>query len=189
MRRAAIAFGLGIQFVAAAASQAVEAGASCPSFDVLRVKLNRQIAALKPGLPLREFTHGFASQALNFETPTSHEGALFIVGISEGNAAVTDELQCRFDSAKKLIACHRECCAYNIRDITPAHFESLVVGESRETVEARLCSPSTFEKKKGGRVATYYHIDLPIDHHDEGQTVMLVYERGRLVSKAMSPYY
>src|SRR5262245_40998020 len=95
----AVAVGLGIQWLAAAAGQGVEAQASCPSFDVLRVKLNRQIAALRPGMPLQEFTQGSASQALNFETPTSDEGALFIVGTSEGNAAVTDELQCRFDSA------------------------------------------------------------------------------------------
>jgi hypothetical protein len=189
MGRVGVAVALGILFLAAPASEAVEAQASCPSFDILRAKLNRQIAALKPGMPLQEFTHGFASQALNFETPTSREGALFFVGVSEGNATVTDELQCRFDSAKKLISCHRECCAYNSREISPAQFESLVIGESRQAIELRLCSPSTHEGQKGGRVATYYHIDLPIGHHDEGQTVMLVYERGKLISKGMSPYY
>lgn len=189
MGRVGVAAALGLQFLAAPALHAVDAQASCPSFDMLRAKLNRQVAALKPGLPLQEFTRVFASQALNFETPTSREGALFIVGVSEGNATVTDELQCRFDSENKLISCHRECCAYNIRDLTPELFQSLAIGESREAVEARLCSPSSHERQKGGRAATYYHIDLPIGHHDEGQTVMLVYEQGKLISKDMSPYY
>jgi len=189
MGRVGVAAAFGLHFLAAPASQAVDSHASCPSFDILRAKLNRQIAALRPGIPLQEFTHAFASQALNFETPTSREGALFIVGASEGNAMVTDELQCRFDSGNKLISCHRECCAYSIRDITAVQFQLLAIGESREAVEARLCAPSLHERQKGGRVATYYHIDLPIGHHDEGQTVMLVYERGKLISKDMSPYY
>ena len=38
-------------------------------------------------------------------------------------------------------------------------------------------------------VRTYYHIPLPVGHHDEGQTVMLVFEGNRLVSKDMNPYY
>jgi hypothetical protein len=189
MRRVGVAAVLGLQFLAAPAIQAVDAQASCPSFEILRAKLNRQIAALKPGLPLQEFTRALASQALNFESPTSREGALFIAGVSEGNATVTDELQCRFDSGKKLISCHSECCAYDIRDITPVQFQSLVIGEAREAVEARLCSPSSHERQKGGSVTTYYHIDLPIGHHDEGQTVMLVYEQGKLISKGVSPYY
>ena len=189
MGRLGVAAALGLRFLVAPAKQVVDVQASCPSFDILRAELNRQVAALKPGLPLQEFTRAFASQALNFETPTSRDGALFIVGVSEGNATVTDELRCRFDLDKKLISCHRECCAYDIRDITPVQFQSLVMGESREAVEARYCSPSSHERQKGGRVATYYHIDLPIGHHDEGQTVMLVYEQGKLISKDMSPYY
>lgn len=39
------------------------------------------------------------------------------------------------------------------------------------------------------RANLYYHIDLPVGHHDEGQTVMLVFEDGKLASKDMSPYY
>ena len=179
---------LGLWFVSAVTVHAGQP-ASCPSFSPLRARLNRKIADLKPGLSLEEFTRDFASQALNFETPTSPEGALFFVGLTEGNATVTDELQCRFDSGNKLISCHRECCAYNVRDVTPEQYKSLATGESREAIEQRLCSPSTVEKQDDGRVVTYYHIDLPTGHHFEGQTVMLIYEGGKLVSKGMSPYY
>jgi hypothetical protein len=62
------------------------------------------------------------------------------------------------------------------------------MGESRSEVEERLCSPSDVETK-GQQVLAYYHIPLPVGHHDEGQTVMLVFEGNRLVSKDMSPYY
>jgi hypothetical protein len=45
------------------------------------------------------------------------------------------------------------------------------------------------DKKHPNRVSISYHIDLPIGHHDEGQTVLLVFEGGKLTSKGMSPYY
>ncbi len=180
---------LGLQFVSVTVVQAGNAPATCPAFGPLREKLNSQIAGLKPGMPLQEFTRGFASQALNFEKPTYFRGALFRAGLAEGNATVTDTLQCRFDSAEKLISCHRECCAYTIREVTLDQYKSVAIGDSREAVEQRLCSPSTVEQQGATKVATYYYIDLPVGHHDEGQTVMLVYERGKLVSKDMSPYY
>ena len=65
----------------------------------------------------------------------------------------------------------------------------MLKGESRETIERRLCSPSNVERQNGGHVATYYHIPIPVGHHDEGQTVMLVFEASKLVSMGMSPYY
>jgi hypothetical protein len=166
-----------------------DAPVPCPSFAELGARLDREIASLKPGTPLRDFTRDFASQALNFERPTSPEGALFIVGVSEGNATVTDELQCRFDAGERLVSCHRECCRDSIRQITPEQYESLAQGETREEVERRLCSPSDTERQGADRISTYYHIALPIGHHDEGQTVLLVFERGKLVFMGMSPYY
>jgi hypothetical protein len=187
MARVGVAVVLGLQSLSAAAVRA-DAPASCPPFGPLREKLDRRIAGLKPGVPLQEFTQGFASQALHFETPTAYGGALFIVGMAEGNATATDTLRCRFDSANKLISCHRECCAYTIREVTLDQFKSVAVGDTRAAVEQRLCSPSTTEKRGAAGIATRYYIDLPVGHHDEGQTVMLVYERGRLVSKSMSPY-
>jgi hypothetical protein len=170
-------------------AEVVEPHPACPSFGTLRAKLDQRIADLKPGLALREFTRGFASQALNFEKPTYFQGALFIVAISEGNATVTDELQCRFDASEQLISCRRECCQYTIREMTLDQYTSLAKGESREAVEGRLCSPSSTERQSAGRVATYYHVPLPVGHHDEGQTAMLVFEDGKLSSKGMSPYY
>jgi hypothetical protein len=45
------------------------------------------------------------------------------------------------------------------------------------------------DPKNAKRLSIYYHIDLPVGHHDEGQTVMLVFDRGKLSTKGMSPYY
>ena len=65
------------------------------------------------------------------------------------------------------------------------------MGEARAEVEGRLCSPSGSEadKKKPKQVSIYYHVDLPIGPHHEGQTVMLIFEDGKVASKGMSPYY
>ena len=65
------------------------------------------------------------------------------------------------------------------------------MGDTKADVERRLCSPSASETdpKNPKRVTLYFHIDLPVGHHDEGQTVMLVFEHGKMVSKGMSPYY
>jgi hypothetical protein len=161
----------------------------CPSFSALGVELDRRISALKPGLTLHEFTSGFASQALNFEHPQSREGAGFIVGVSEGNATVTDNLHCRFDARGLLVRCRRECCRYTGRRVTLEQYDAIATGQTRSEVEARLCSPSFVEREGRSKVKTYYHIPLPVAHHDEGQGVLLVFENDRLTFKGMSPYY
>ena len=76
------------------------------------------------------------------------------------------------------------------RTITEVWYNSLAVGESRSEVERRLCSPSDSDPdpKNPGRVTVYYHIDIPVPFHDEGQTVYLTFEGGKLVSKDMSVY-
>jgi len=161
----------------------------CPSFKTLGVTLDQRIAGLKPGLTLQEFTKTFASQALNFEHPQSREGALFFIGVSDGNASVTDEVQCRFDRAGRLISCHRECCRSETRSVTLEQYNSLAVGQSRSDIEARLCSPSHAERASRIKLRTSYHIALPVGHHDEGQGVLLIFENDRLTFKGMSPYY
>jgi hypothetical protein len=174
---------------AQATANAPAAEVRCPSFSTLRVELDRRVAALKPGLKLQEFTREFASQALNFEHPQSREGAGFIVGVSEGNATVTDNLHCRFDSQGLLVRCRRECCRYTGRRVTLEQYDAIAVGQTRSEIEARLCSPSFVERDTPSKVKTYYHIALPVAHHDEGQGVLLVFENDRLTFKGMSPYY
>ena len=161
----------------------------CPSFKALGLRLDQRIAGLKPGTSLKEFTSSFASQALNFEHPLSRGGALFFVGISEGTASVTDELQCRFDPTGRLVSCRRECCRSESRSVTLEQYNSLAVGQSRSEIEARLCSPSYVERESRTKVKTYYDIPLPVGHHDEGQGVLLMFENDRLAFKGMSPYY
>jgi len=116
---------------------------------------------------------------------------VFDVTAAEGNAQVSDNLVCRFDKNDRLLWCKRECCRAKARTITLEQYNALKTGEARAGVEARLCSPSAAEAdpKNPGRVNTYYHIDLPVGHHDEGQTVWLVFEKGALTSKDMNPYY
>jgi hypothetical protein len=113
------------------------------------------------------------------------------VAVTERNAQVSDEVVCRFDRNDRLLWCRRECCRGETRTITLDQYNSLTVGETRGVVEGRLCSPSDVEAdpKNSKRVSTYYHIDLPVGHHDEGQTVLLIFEDGTLSSKDMNPYY
>lgn len=167
----------------------------CPSFAALgrRVDANvHDILSLKPGLPLKEFTSSYASPALNFwDDVGSDKETVFFVAVTDGNAQVSDQLVCRFDRGERLRSCRKECCRNAGRTITQEQYSSLVVGDARPEVERRLCSPSDVEvdRKKATRVSTYYDIDLPVGHHDEGQTVVLVFEEGKLMSKDMSPYY
>jgi hypothetical protein len=175
--------------LAQTAAQSVEPSSACPSFKDLGLKLDRRIASLKPGTTLQEFTRDFASRALEGERPQSPKGALFFVGIAEGNASLSDELQCRFDAGNRLVSCHRECCRSESREVTLEQYNALAVGESRSDVERRLCSPSLVERKSPTSVTTYYHIALPVGEHDEGQGVLLVFDQDRLSWKGMSPYY
>jgi hypothetical protein len=78
---------------------------------------------------------------------------------------------------------------FRSRSVTLEQYESLQLGESRAAVESRLCSPSWEEAESAGRSKTYYHIPLPVGHHDEGQTVMLAFDNDLLSFKGMSPYY
>jgi hypothetical protein len=168
---------------------------ACPSFADLGQRVDGRVEAVKalqPGLALKEFTSRFATQALNFwDDIGSERETVFFVAVTEGNAQVSDQLVCRFDRNERLLWCQRECCRGATRTITIEQYNSLTVGETRPEVERRLCSPSDVEVDSTGsqRVKTYYHIDLPIGHHNEGQTVMLVFESGKLSSKSMSPYY
>jgi hypothetical protein len=176
--------------VAAAADQT-----SCPSFVDLERRLDakiRVILALKAGVALDEFSRKHASRGLNFwdDVGVNRETAL-IAGVADGNAQVTDSLVCVFDRNDRLLSCRRECCRYTTRTITKAQYDSINAGEARAEVERRLCSASNSEvdPKNAKRLSIYYHIDLPVGHHDEGQTVMLVFDRGKLSTKGMSPYY
>jgi hypothetical protein len=168
---------------------------TCPSFGELTRRLDAKIndiLALQPGVALEEFTRKYASQALNFWDDVGvNKDTVFIVGVKDGNAQVTDQLVCLFDRSDRLLSCQRECCRYTTRTITEAQYNSIKPGETRAGIERRLCSASDSEvdPKNARRVSIYYHIDLPVDHHDEGQTVMLVFESGTLTSKGMSPYY
>jgi hypothetical protein len=167
----------------------------CPSFPVLGRRLDAKVAeviALKPGLPLTEFDGKYAFRALNFwDDVGSERETVFFVGVKEGNASVSDQVVCRFDQSDRLRSCRKECCRHATRTITKEQYDSLALGDSRTDVERRLCSPSDWEvdKKAPTNITTYYHIDLPIHHHDEGQTVMLVFKGGKLTSRDMSPYY
>lgn len=107
---------------------------------------------------------------------------VFFVGVTENTAQVSDQVVCRFDRSERLRSCRKACCRNAGRTITQEQYGSLLIGEARQEVERRLCSPSDVgaDRKKVGRVSTYYHIDLPVGHHDEGQTVMLVFEGGKL---------
>jgi hypothetical protein len=189
MTRLALVLFLSSAGILVGLDESSEPTATCPSFKDLGKRLDERIAGIKPGTSLQEFTEGFASRALNFDDPKSREGALFFVGVTEGNATVVDELQCRFDSHARLISCRRECCRSESRSITLAQYDSLAVGQLRQDVEARLCSPSDVERKGLGKIQTYYHIPLPVGHHWEGQTVLLEFENDRLTFKDMSPYY
>jgi hypothetical protein len=165
---------------------------ACPSFSELGRQIDKRVQAIKPGRSLREFTSEFATQALNFwDRIGSQRETVFFVTVEEGNAQVTDELVCRFDKNDLLLWCKRECCRGHVRTITLEQYNALTIGESRAAVERRLCSPSdvAVDPKDSTRVSTYYHIDLPVGHHDEGQTVMLVFKSAALSSKGMSPYY
>jgi hypothetical protein len=167
----------------------------CPSFADLGKQVDAKveaITALEPGLPLEDFTAKFASPALNFwDNVGTDRETVFFVTSGDGNAQVSDELVCRFDQRERLRSCKRECCRSATRTIEETQYNSLEIGTTRRDVERRLCSPSASEadNKNSKRLFTYYHIDLPIGHHDEGQTVMLVFDDGKLSSKGMSPYY
>lgn len=188
--------GVAAASIAALANPAsAQTTAACPSFAALGRRVDarvHEITSLKPGLPLREFTAQYARPALNFwDDVGSDRETVFSVPMSEGNAYVSDQLVCRFDRSERLRWCKKECCRGTTRTITKAQYDSLVPGEARVVVEERLCSPSASEvdRRAPKRFMTYYHIDLPVDHHDEGQTVMLIFEAGKLLSKGMSPYY
>ncbi len=161
---------------------------SCPSFATLERRLDLKVAGIKPGTPLKEFRVQVGSESLNFENPQSAEGALFDVVVSEGNATVSDVISCRFNSAARLIACHKECCRARSRRITQQQYDALATGASRADVYRSLCSPGDVERD-GPRLKVYYHNPAPVFGHDEGQGVMLVFERDRLTSKGMSVYY
>jgi hypothetical protein len=165
----------------------------CPSFAELGRRLDakvEEIEALEPGLPLQDFTR-HAIPSLNFWDDVGSERETgFLVAVSDGNTQVSDNLICRFDRSERLRSCRRECCRYTTRTITKEQYDSIAAGETRDALERRLCSPSDSEvdAENAARASTYYHIDLPIGHHDEGQGVMLRFEDGRLTSKHMSPY-
>jgi hypothetical protein len=184
-----MAIGLVLATIAAATSIAEEASQPCPSFKALGLQLDAKIAAIKPGIPLKEFTTTTASRAFDFDDPKSRKGALFLIGVREGNASVVDELDCWFDSGGRLIRCRLVCCRSESRRVSLGQYNAIAIGQTRAEVEAVLCAPSDTESEKLGTVKTYYHIPLPVGHHDEGQTVMLVFDNGRLSSKGMSPYY
>jgi hypothetical protein len=166
----------------------------CPSFLELGRRVDAKvesILALKPGMPLKDFSK-YASQGLNFwDAVGADKETIFFVSVTDGNARVSDELVCRFSRDDRLRSCKRECCRSTTRTISEAQYNELGVGDAQSDVERRLCSPSGSErdKKRPTRVSIYYHIDLPVGHHDEGQTVMLIFQNGRLASKGMSPYY
>src|SRR5262249_30904670 len=148
----------------------------CPSFKELGQRVDAKISeilTLTPGMPLTEFTSKHASQGLNFWDDVGRDKeTVFFVGVSDGNTQVIDELVCRFDRSDRLRSCKRECCRSTTRTITEAQYKAISVGEARAEIERRLCSPSDSEadKKSPTRVSIYYHIDLPIGEHDEGQT-------------------
>lgn len=176
-------------------AQRAWADGGCPSFQDLGQQLDRKVAeiiALKPGLPLKDFTDRFARPALNFwDNVGSDRETVFFVMALDGDSQVVDQLVCRFDQQERLQRCTRECCRHTSRTITEEQYNSLVVGELRREVERRLCSPSDVEgdEKDSNRISTYYHIDLPVGHHDEGQAVKLIFQDARLSSKDMNPYY
>jgi hypothetical protein len=167
----------------------------CPSFVDLGHRLDAKVAevlALKPGLPLKSFQGHYAYQALNFWTKVgAARETVFFVVVEEGNAYISDEVSCRFGRDDRLQACRRECCRSSVRTISKAQYDGVAAGDVRERLERSLCGPSNAEgdAKNPRRTTLYYHVDLPIGHHDEGQTAMLVFEDNKLVSKDMSPYY
>lgn len=167
---------------------ATAARTPCPSFSSLARKLDLKIAGIKPGITLKDFRAQVGTESLNFEDPQSREGALFDVFVSEGNATVSDVVSCRFNSAARLIACHKECCRGYNRRITQEQYDSLATGTPKSEVFRSLCSPAETEQD-GPRLKAYYHNPVPVFGHDEGQGVMLVFERDRLISKGMSVYY
>ena len=184
-----VAIGLALLTLAARVGLAAETSQTCPSFKALGLQVDAKIAAIKPGTSLKEFTTTTASRAFDFDNPKSREGALFFVGVREGNASVVDGFSCRFDSSGELVRCRRECCRSEVRQVSLDQYNSIAIGQTRSEVEARLCTPSDTESEKPRKLKTYYHIALPVGHHDEGQTVMLVFEEDRLSFKGMSPYY
>ena len=194
-RRSACAVVVGCALLAPTGPASAADAPRCPSFEELGRRVDARIdgiLALTPGMPLREFTGKHASQGLNFwDNVDRDKETVFFVGVSDADASVSDELVCRFDQSDRLRSCKRECCRSTTRRITEAQYKAISVGEARADVESRLCSPSRAEadKKNPKRVSIYYHIDLPIGHHDEGQTVMLTFQDGKLASKGMSPYY
>jgi hypothetical protein len=170
----------------------IEAPPACPLFGDLGRRVDERIKAIRPGVTLTQFTKAYARPALNFwDDVGSERETVFFIGVADGNAQVSDELVCRFNKSDRLLWCRRECCRSETRTISSDQYTSLKAGETRAALEARLCSPSDVEvdPKNPRRVSTYYHIDLPVGHHDEGQTVVLVFEDGALVSKKMGPYY
>jgi hypothetical protein len=193
-RQAANAFLVGTLLAPTAKPPSGADAPGCPSFRELGRRVDAKIEgilALKPGMPLNEFSK-YASQGLNFwDDVGADKETVFFVGVTDGNAHVSDELVCRFGRDDRLRSCKRDCCRSTTRTINEAQYSALAVGDGRAEVERRLCSPSDSEAdtKSPNRVSIYYHIDLPVGHHDEGQTVMLIFQYGRLASKGMSPYY
>jgi hypothetical protein len=156
----------------------------------LAAEVERKTAAIKPGVSLEEFERSGIRRALNFwdPAPGGLRETVFFVSARTGNASVSDELVCRFDRSDRLVGCKLECCRGEGRLITIAQYHSVRIGDSRSTVEERLCSPSDVEVEQE-KIKTSYHIAVPIGHHDEGQTVMLIFKGDRLSWKGMSPYY
>src|SRR5262249_23083735 len=141
------------------------------SWVAVWVSRSRASLALKPGVPLHEFSN-YASQGLNvWDNVGADKETVFFVGVTDGNAHVSDELVCRFGRDDCLRSCKRECCRSTTRTISEAQYNALAVGDARREVERRFCSPSDSEAdtKRPNRVSIYYHIDLPVGHHDEGQ--------------------
>jgi len=165
----------------------------CPSFTDLGKQVDARvetIMALEPGLPLKAFTAEFASPALNFWDNVGWEReTVFSVAATDGNAQVSDELVCRFDRAQRFRSCKRECCRSTTRTITETQYKSLAIGSTQSEVERRLCSPSDSEAdpKNSKRLVTYYHIDLPIGHHDEGSDGAAGVRRRQAVVEANEP--
>src|SRR5512139_1159214 len=82
-----------------------QGGPACPSFADLAQRLEAKVQAvlaLKPGVPLKEFEK-HAPRALNFWDAVGRDKeTVFSVGVTEGNADMSDELVCVFDSAERL---------------------------------------------------------------------------------------
>jgi hypothetical protein len=162
--------------------------AECGSSVVARARADQKVARFLPGMTFDAVRTEIQPPSVIEEywgAPPRKDMGPYIVSGRDGRRVAVRVLTCDFDDKDRLSVCRDWSEPTTLQEITETEYETIVKGQSADSLVAKLCEPGAKRRSKGGGSVFEYWVVRPEAKVHKSCPAYFTFRKSRLVQKEM----